>query len=98
MAGHYLFKPEFCYPASGWQKGQVEKKVQDACRRLWQRAGLKCLSPARPAAFYADRSMDAFARLVAPIFLVHQTDLLKLEDIVLEGRLADQEDKTRNFR
>ena len=37
MAGHYLFEPEFCNPASGWEKGQVEKNVQDARRRLWQK-------------------------------------------------------------
>jgi transposase len=36
MASHYLFEPEFCNPASGWEKGQVEKNVQDARRRLWQ--------------------------------------------------------------
>ncbi len=36
MASHYLFDPEFCNPASGWEKGQVEKNVQDARRRLWQ--------------------------------------------------------------
>src|SRR3546814_19979645 len=37
MASHYLFEPEFCNPASGWEKGQVEKNVQDARRRLWQK-------------------------------------------------------------
>ena len=36
MASHYLFETEFCNPASGWEKGQVEKNVQDARRRLWQ--------------------------------------------------------------
>jgi hypothetical protein len=36
MASHYLFEPEFCNPASGWEKGQVEKNVQDARHRLWQ--------------------------------------------------------------
>ena len=36
IASHYLFEPEFCNPASGWEKGQVEKNVQDARRRLWQ--------------------------------------------------------------
>jgi transposase len=37
MASHYLFEPTFCNPASGWEKGQVEKNVQDARRRLWQK-------------------------------------------------------------
>ena len=36
MASPYLFEPEFCKPAAGWGKGQVEKNVQDARRRLWQ--------------------------------------------------------------
>src|SRR3546814_18295403 len=27
---------EFCNPAAGWEKGQVEKNVQDARHRLWQ--------------------------------------------------------------
>ena len=34
MASHYLFDPEFCNPSAGWEKGQVEKNVQDARRRL----------------------------------------------------------------
>jgi transposase len=36
MANHYVFAPEFCNPAAGWEKGQVEKNVQDARHRLWQ--------------------------------------------------------------
>ena len=36
MASHYLFETDFCNPASGWEKGQVEKNVQDARHRLWQ--------------------------------------------------------------
>ena len=36
MASHYLLDTDFCNPASGWEKGQVEKNVQDARHRLWQ--------------------------------------------------------------
>jgi transposase len=36
MASHYLFEATFCSPASGWEKGQVEKNVQDARRQIWQ--------------------------------------------------------------
>ena len=36
MASHYVFEPEFCNPASGWEKGQVEKNVQDARHRFFQ--------------------------------------------------------------
>lgn len=39
MASHYLFDPEFCNVASGWEKGVVEKNVQDSRRRIWQEAG-----------------------------------------------------------
>jgi transposase len=38
MVSHYLFEAEFCNPAAGWEKGQIEKNVQDARRRLWQHA------------------------------------------------------------
>lgn len=36
MCGHYLFEPEFCNRAAGWEKGIVEKNVQDRRRHLWQ--------------------------------------------------------------
>ena len=35
MVSHYLFEASFCNPASGWEKGQVEKAVQDARHGLW---------------------------------------------------------------
>jgi hypothetical protein len=35
MVSHYLFEPQFCNPAAGWEKGQIEKNVQDARHRLW---------------------------------------------------------------
>ena len=35
MASHYLFELEFCNPAAGWEKGQVEKNVQDSRNSLW---------------------------------------------------------------
>ncbi len=38
MVSHYLFEAEFCNPASGWEKGQIEKGVLDARRRIWQGA------------------------------------------------------------
>ena len=41
MASHYLFDPDFCNVASGWEKGVVEKNVQDSRRRIWQDAAEK---------------------------------------------------------
>ncbi len=37
MVSHYLFDAEFCNPASGWEKGQVEKNVRDSRHRIWQK-------------------------------------------------------------
>jgi hypothetical protein len=39
MVSHYLFEAEFCNPAAGWEKGQIEKNVRDARHRIWQSAG-----------------------------------------------------------
>ena len=36
MTNHYVFEPEFCNPASGWEKGQVEKNVRDARHQMLQ--------------------------------------------------------------
>jgi hypothetical protein len=33
-----FFEPDFCNVASGWEKGRVEKHVQDARRQIWQDA------------------------------------------------------------
>ena len=38
MVSHYLFDADFCNVAAGWEKGVVEKNVQDARRRVWQEA------------------------------------------------------------
>ncbi len=39
MCSHYLFDADFCNVASGWEKGVVEKNVQDSRRRIWREAG-----------------------------------------------------------
>jgi transposase len=38
MVSHYLFEAEFCNPAAGWEKGQIEKNVRDSRHRLWHTA------------------------------------------------------------
>jgi len=35
MCAHYLIEADFCNVASGWEKGRVEKNVQDSRRRIW---------------------------------------------------------------
>ena len=37
MVSQYLFDAEFCNPASGWEKGQIEKNVRDSRHRIWQK-------------------------------------------------------------
>jgi hypothetical protein len=41
LCSHYLFDPDFCNVASGWEKGVVEKNVQDSRRRIWIEAGTR---------------------------------------------------------
>src|ERR1700744_4338065 len=36
MGSHFLFEGEVFNTASGWEKGQIEKNVQDARHRIWQ--------------------------------------------------------------
>jgi len=38
MSSHYLFEAEFCNVAAGWEKGIVEKNVQDRRRHIWMEA------------------------------------------------------------
>ena len=38
MCAHYLFDPDFCNVASGWEKGVIEKNGQDSRRRIWLEA------------------------------------------------------------
>ena len=39
MCAHYLYDADFCNVAAGWEKGVVEKNVQDSRRRIWIDAG-----------------------------------------------------------
>lgn len=39
MVSHYLFEVNFCNPAEGWEKGQVEMNVRDALSLIWQGLG-----------------------------------------------------------
>ena len=44
LTAYYLFDPDFCNVASGWEKGIVEKNVQDSRRRIWLDAGQQCFA------------------------------------------------------
>jgi transposase len=41
LCAHYLFDADFCNVACGWEKGVVEKNVQDSRRRIWQEAAAR---------------------------------------------------------
>ena len=63
MVSHFLFEAEFYNPASGWEKGQIEKNVQDARHRLWQPM------PHFPSSRRAERlAGDALPGAVVPDF------------------------------
>lgn len=38
MVSHFMFEAEFCNPAAGWEKGQIEKNVRDSRYRIWHQA------------------------------------------------------------
>lgn len=38
LVSHYLYEPDFCNPASGWEKGQIEKSVRDIRHLIWHTA------------------------------------------------------------
>ena len=65
MVSHYLFEAEFCNPAAGWEKGQVEKGVRDARHRLWHDApdfaSLEALNT-----WLAQRSRDLWEEIPHP--------------------------------
>ena len=67
MTSHYLFEPEFCNVASGWEKGIVEKNVQDRRREIWREAaeqrwpGLEALNT-----WLAERCRQAWEEMKHP--------------------------------
>ena len=67
LCSHYLFDPDFCNVASGWEKGIVEKNVQDSRRRIWQEAGsMRFASLAELNAWLLARCRALWERLPHP--------------------------------
>ena len=67
MCSHYLFDPDFCNVASGWEKGVVEKNVQDSRRRIWLDAQkIQWSSFAELNAWLGDRCRDLWSELRHP--------------------------------
>ena len=67
LASHYLFDADFCNVASGWEKGVVEKNVQDSRRRIWQdAANLRFDSFAQLNAWLESRCQTLWSELLSP--------------------------------
>lgn len=67
MCAHYLFDPDFCNVASGWEKGRVEKNVQDSRRRIWIEAqGRQFSSFAELNAWLSERCRALWGELRHP--------------------------------
>ncbi len=67
MCAHYLVDADFCNVASGWEKGVVEKNVQDSRRRIWiEAAKLRFGSFAELNAWLGDRCRALWAEIRHP--------------------------------
>lgn len=67
MVGHYLFEPDFCNRAAGWEKGVVEKNVQDRRRDIWREASeRRWASLDELNAWLKTACVDAWARMAHP--------------------------------
>ena len=68
MCSHYLFDPDFCNVASGWEKVVVEKNVQDSRRRIWiEAASRRFGSFAELNAWLGERCRSVWSDSVHPI-------------------------------
>lgn len=81
LASHYLFAPEACTPAAGWEKGQVERQVNVmrnwlfvprlkfpdlAALNLWLEKRCIELARERPHAEQRDRTIEAVFEIEQP--------------------------------
>ena len=67
MCSHYLFDADFCNVASGWEKGVVEKNVQDSRRRIWIEASKrKWSSLAELNAWLGERCRELWGEIRHP--------------------------------
>ena len=105
MVSHYLFEAEFCSPASGWEKGQIEKNVQDARHRIWQTATTRCAGCAMQPdprvttlkqlkLFGMAQAIEELASQGAPAFHEVQPILDKL----LKAELAEREVRSITYQ
>ncbi len=86
MVSHYLFEAEFCNPAAGWEKGQIEKNVRDSRHRMWHTvpafetfAALNAWLQARCVALWSEiRHPEQPGRSVAEVWEEERAHLMPL--------------------
>jgi len=86
MVSHYLFEAEFCNPASGWEKGQIEKNVRDSRHRMWHTVpafetlgALNAWLQARCVAFWSElRHPEQPGRTIAEVWEEERAQLMPL--------------------
>jgi hypothetical protein len=85
MVSHYLYEAEFCNPAAGWEKGQIEKNVQDSRHRLWHAApafeslaALNAWLEQRCMALWQELMHPEQGRPVSEVWLDEKPHLMKL--------------------
>lgn len=91
LTAYYLFDPDFCNVASGWEKGIVEKNVQYSRRRIWQDAGqqffgsfaeLNVWLEARCRALWAELTWpDGSGMTVQEVLKIEQLQLMPLPGV-----------------
>jgi hypothetical protein len=80
LCSHYLFDADFCNVASGWEKGVVEKNVQDSRRRVWQEAaGLRFGSFAELNGWLLERCRALWQELRHPEYDLSIAEMLEHE-------------------
>lgn len=99
MCAHYLFEADFCNVASGWEKGIVEKNVQDSRRRVWQEATRRRWGSLEELnAWLAERCRQLWQQLRHPEhsaftvaeMLEHERDHLMPMPVAFDGYVARQ--------
>lgn len=85
MANHYVFEPEFCNPAAGWEKGQVEKNVRDSRHQMLQSmpdfpdlAALNVWLEQRCVALWRETAHGTLPGTIADIWAEEQAALMPL--------------------
>ena len=85
MCAHYLFDPDFCNVAAGWEKGVVEKNVQDSRRRIWLEAqGRRFGSYTELNVWLGERCRSLWSELRHPEYPVFSiADMLEQESMAM---------------